>query len=391
MKEIGNRSLATWLIAALLLVGCQIAPLSPVGGPSPQTTDAAIAEPTAKLVKDIGYVEEEVLLKTNNLVLAGTLTLPAAPGPHPGMLLLTGSGPQNRDNGAPELPDYHPYQTLVKVLAENGIATLRCDDRGVGGSTGDMDTVMVADLIADGEAALDYLRTRPELDPAQLGVLGHSQGGVIGVMLAAQRTDITFVVTMASPVLNGYATVKDSLNHLAETMGVPEEIARAVAEQELTAMDLALAEEWDTLDAHLRQVIFASFQELPQAQRDTISDLDALIDGQVTLALANYQSDQFRDEMLLDPAIAWEQVDVPVLALYAEHETTIFAETHAPVLSKLLAGNPDLTIETVMGVNHLFLEAETGNPQMWTTLPQEIPERVFTRIANWLNAHVNSS
>lgn len=390
LRKITHSLIPMWLAALLLLTSCQIAPLTPTAGTLP--SNAAPATPDDSVSDNAGqdFVQEEVTFESGDVTLAGTLTLPAESGPHPAAVLLTGSGPQNRDNGAPDLPDYQPYRQLAAELARRGIATLRYDDRGVGGSTGEAGTALASQLLDDAAAALAYLQTRPEIDPAQIGMLGHSQGGIIAAMLAAQQPELAFVVALATPALSGYETVKDSLNRLTESMDIPADMARQAAQRELAAMDLALAEEWDALEAHLTEAILAPLQDLTEEQRAAVGDLDALVEEQVARALETYQSARFRDEMRLDPASFWSQVDVPVLALYAEHEASVFAETHAPVLAELLDDNPDVTISTVPGVNHLFMEADTGNPQEWPNLPQAVPERVLTRIGEWLTARVDA-
>lgn len=382
--------LLTGLVLAMLAAGCQIAPIEPPQSPLP--TAQTLATPGSPAA-----TAEEVRFASGDLALAGTLLLPPGPGPHPAVLFLTGSGPQDRDNAMLELlPGYQPYGQFAEALAQQGIASLRFDDRGVGGSEGEMAAAVSSELLADADAALGYLRSRDEIDPERIGVLGHSQGGVIAAMLAAAHPEIEFVIALATPALDGYETVKDSLSRLAETTGLPAEQVEPAAERELRSMDLALAQEWDALEAHLRASILENLEQIPEDQRDALGNLDDFVDTHVDGALQTYRSERFRDEITLDPAPAWEQVDASVLALYAAHETTVFAEAHAPALAAHIASLPDMTIATLPGVNHLFLEAGDGNLQRFLQEAAQgadenmtrVPDRVVDRIVDWVQARV---
>ena len=166
-----------------------------------------LARPQEQAAEPPPYVEEEVTFGHDDVTLAGTLSLPEGDGPFPAVILFNGSGQQNRDSELPFVPGYKPFRVIADHLARNGIAVLRYDDRGVGGSTGDLDNVTTADFADDGEAALDYLLSRTEIDPAQIGLLGHSEGGIIAPMLAARRPDVAFAISMAGNAVSGYDTV----------------------------------------------------------------------------------------------------------------------------------------------------------------------------------------
>lgn len=375
---------AVWLLV-FTLGGCTFTPLTPpAANTSSPLTDPSSAHTGARTPEI-----EEVYVAHDDVRLAGTLTLPAGTGPFPAVLMLTGSGPQDRNNGSPELPGYAPYAQFAAALAKAGIASLRLDDRGVGGSTGDVTVATADELLLDADAAFAFLQNRPAIDPARIAVLGHSEGATVAAMLAARRHDVHAVVALAGPTLSGYDTVKASLARLPAITGRPAEEVAPMAAQELEAMDLALAEDWAALEVHLRSIMEAQFATFSDEQLATLGDVDALLGQLVADAMARYRNPRFRYDMLHDPAEAWSQVDVPVLALFAQHETTVFADVHRPALADALAQNDDVTIDTIPGVNHLFMAAETGDPRQWSTLEPNVLPRVVAPVMAWLDTQLN--
>lgn len=390
---------AVWLLV-LTLSGCTFTPLtppavspsSPLAVPSPAHTDAQ-TPPIETVQIETVQIEtvqiEEVRVTHDDVRLTGTLTLPGGAGPFPAVLMLTGSGPQDRNNGSPELPGYAPYAQFAAAFAKSGIASLRLDDRGVGGSTGDTTVATADELLLDADAAFTFLQNRPAIDPARIAVLGHSEGATVAAMLAARRPDVHAVVALAGPALSGYDTVKASLARLPAITGRPEAEVAPMAAQELKAMDLALAEDWEALEAHLRSIMEAQFATFSDEQRATLGDVDALLDQLVADAMARYRNPRFRYDMQHNPAAAWSQVNAPVLALFAQHETTVFADVHRPALADALAHNENVTLDVVPGVNHLFLAADTGDPRAWSTLEPDVPPSVVARVVVWLETQLN--
>lgn len=329
---------------------------------------------------------EEITFQSGALRLPGTLTLPSGDGPHPALITVTGSGADNRDNGAITLPNYHPYRQLANRLQTRGMAVLRYEDRRMVDPTGAGADATAADLLRDAAAAVAYLQSRADIDPDRIGVLGHGMGATVAAMLVAERPDeIAFIVALAAPALAGVQTSQAALVHLPDVMEISAEMAAQMVERESHLLQLVLAEDWEAVEAYLRQIIAEQLHTLPQEQVADV-DLDSLIDQQVALSLQKYQSRRFHFEMTYDPAEAWTKITAPVLLLFAEHGTTIFAEDHQPIFEEMLAEaeNDDVTIGIVDGVNHLFLDAETGNPLLWPTQDQMVPIRVIAAIVDWI-------
>ena len=149
-------------------------------------------------------VSEQVEFINGEVTLAGTLTLPADDGLHPAVILISGSGPQDRDGAMPPIPAYTPFAAIADRLAQQGIAVLRYDDRGVGESSGEYIQADEEDFVEDAEAALEYLTSRKDIDSSRIGLIGHSEGGMIAAIVAGKRPGVGFVVSLAGPAVKGH-------------------------------------------------------------------------------------------------------------------------------------------------------------------------------------------
>src|SRR5271165_695440 len=192
-------------------------------------------------VKPYPYYEEDVSYenKVQNVTLAATLTIPQGKGPFPGVVLITGSGPQDRDE---TLLGHKPFLVLSDYLTRHGIAVLRADDRGVGKSTGNFSTATTADFATDTEAGVAYLKTRPEIDPHKIGLIGHSEGGVIAPMVAARNPDVAFIVMMAGSGVRGDDLLVAQGQAIDEASGTSHEAATKASAKERELLTLVETE-----------------------------------------------------------------------------------------------------------------------------------------------------
>ena len=189
--------------------------------------------------------EVEVTSSHRGTTLAVTLSLPAGPGPHPAVVLITGSGPQNRDEEIEGIPGYAPFRWIAEYLSARGIAVLRYDDRGVGQSGGDFATATSADFADDAEAAFNYLRDRPEIAPARIGILGHSEGAMVAAKAAVRQPEVAFVVSLAGTAVTGYETIVRQVELILLAAGQSPDEAAAAAAQQRVILDLAVAGDWE--------------------------------------------------------------------------------------------------------------------------------------------------
>ncbi len=353
---------------------------------APYTPDATEAEAEA-----LPYVTEEVTFENTAdasgepITLAGTLSLPEGDGPFPAVILISGSGAQDRDESLLPIAEIKPFALIADYLTRQGIAVLRYDDRGVGGSGGDPTTANSADLATDAEAALDYLLTRPEIDPAKIGLLGHSEGGLIAPMIAARRADVAFIVSLAGPAVNGLdLLIRQNERLMAASGATQEQIDTQVANVQEWAL-LTAAEDWEGLEASMIEDAIAQIEALPEEQRAGITDPAAY-----AADLAAQQMPQFQNWLryffAYDPRGDWEQLSVPALALFGDNDVQVDADQNATALQTIVdeAGLEDVTIVRFPTANHLFQDAITGGVEEYGTLPQEFIPDLLPTISEWI-------
>lgn len=346
--------------------------------------------PYVPTVEDVPYVVEEVTFVNGDITLAGTLTLPDAAGPHPIVILVTGSGPQDRDESLAPVADIKPFALIADHLTRNGIAVLRYDDRGVGESTGDVDGT-IADYATDTTAAIDYLLTRPEIDPDQIGILGHSQGGIIAAALGAHNPHVAFVIGMAGPAVNGRDLLMVQNERLLLAEGATEE---QVADQLAFVTEFFDLLESGADEATIMQLVAdhtrAQIEAMTEDQQEALGDVESYIQKSTDAFIGQFRSKWFLSAMQSDPGPDWAQVKVPVLALFGELDVQVDATQNATALEEILttAGHPDFTIVTLPDANHVFQAAQTGAISEYRLLEQEFTPDFLPTMTDWLLAHV---
>ncbi|TVQ28080.1 MAG: alpha/beta fold hydrolase [Spirochaetaceae bacterium] len=336
---------------------------------------------------DALHIRHDVTFHSGSIFLAGTLTLPDGAGPHPAVILISGSGAQDRDGRNPALPNYRPMRWIADHLAAHGVATLRFDERGFAQSGGDHLTATTADFADDNEAALRYLLERPEIDPARIGLLGHSEGGVIAAMVAARNADVDFVITMAGSALPYSQIVVRQVELIAKASGLPADEVALMRERQIQAMSYAQAREWEKVREIVRQSTLEQIARLPKEQTDALGDPYELATRQADAEIAGMQTPWMQFFMSYDPRPDWERITVPVLAVFGGLDTQVDAAQNRPALDAALrrAGNRDVTFATVDGANHLFQEAQTGSPQEYAVLGPGLHDEFLSIVTGWIS------
>jgi hypothetical protein len=330
------------------------------------------------------YREEEVTFQNGDITLAGTLTLPPGVGPHPAVVLITGSGPQNRDE---ELFGFKIFGVIADHFSRRGIAVLRYDDRGVGDSTGEVEQATSQDFALDVVAAVELLQARHDINGSQIGLLGHSEGGIVAPLAAVESDDVLFIILMASTGVPGHQILQAQLELISPTEGLSEaEIAERSEIQERSFQAVRTGEGFAELETDLRRQILKSLENLPEEERQAITGVDQLVEDRVQLSLQALQTPWFKFFLDYDPAATLEQVTVPVLAVFGELDLQVAAEINRPAIKQALeiAGNQDVTSVTLPGANHLFQEAESGSPGEYATLDKEFVPGFLDLMTNWV-------
>jgi pimeloyl-ACP methyl ester carboxylesterase len=349
-----------------------------------------IAAPEATETAEQSFSSEEVTFAggAEDVTLAGTLTLPEGPGPYPALVLVSGSGPQDRDETIAGTA-MKPFLLLADQLTPAGVAVLRYDDRGVGASTGDFNSALTSDFTADAAAALAYLATRDDIDPDQIGVLGHSEGGLVASQLGAQGL-ADFIISLAGPGVNGVELLLQQNRRLYESEGATEAQTAMQVEMLETVFPLVIAGDLDAAVDVVREAsleAYATFDAATQAQFGGAEQYAELAAQQV---MAQLSSPWFVSFLASDPAPDWAQTTVPVLAIFGGLDVQVDAEQNAPAMEVALAeaGNEDVTIVVLPDANHLFQSAVSGGVSEYSTLPAEFTPDLIPTILNWLAERV---
>jgi pimeloyl-ACP methyl ester carboxylesterase len=333
------------------------------------------------------YHQREVTYtnSADKIQLAGTLTIPSGKGPHPAVILVPGSGPVDRN--ATMLPGHKPFLVIADYLARHGIAALRVDDRGVGGTTGNyLDSngeTFANDLIA----GLNFLKKQSEIDKGRIGLVGHSQGAMLAPMVAARSSDVAFLIMLATPIFPDRINSRLRLTASLRAKGTTEEeINRQLAHTESFQARVIEGANDDALRPLMRELIKASY---PSAAPPSDQELDSIVEQQ----LPRLKSYYVRFFMQFDPRVELRRVRVPVLAINGSLDQVALATENLSEIHKILreAGNRDTTVIELYGVNHLMQTATTGEPQEMMKLEETLSPKALEIMTAWLRTRVRLS
>jgi len=325
--------------------------------------------------KPYGYIVQEITYdnpQAEGVKLAGTLTLPEGDGPFPAAILISGSGPQDRNE---TVFGHQPFLVLADYLTKQGIAVLRYDDRGVAKSTGDYSNATSADFATDANAAFAYLIGRDDIDHNAIGFIGHSEGGLIAPIAMKTNPDVAFMVMLAGPGTSSQQIVKSQNRLIGLSQGKSEE-------------EIAKAE---TINTRIIQAIVnsASAQEAEDQIR-TILTPQALEDlgmkeSQIDMVIARNNSPWIRYFLTYDPADYLPAITCPILALNGQLDTQVPAQENLDGLRTLLKDHPDATMIQLEGLNHLFQHATTGALGEYNDIEETFSPEAMDIMAVWIN------
>jgi hypothetical protein len=323
--------------------------------------------------------------------LAGTLTVPRGDGPHPGVILVSGSGPQDRDE---TLLGHKPFAVLADHLTRAGIAVLRYDDRGVAASGGVFATATSDDLARDAEAALSWLASRPEVDGDRVGIVGHSEGGLIAPLVASRSELPAFLVLLAGPGMSGAEIILDQTAAGARVQGVDEAYIEESLAVTRALFEIAAREpDAEAAAAEMAALLRARMADVAAETRAMAGIQEGGEEAWIASQVERVNTPWFRYFLGYDPVPALEAVRVPVLAVNGELDVQVTPEANLAAIAAALerAGNPDVTVRELPGLNHLFQEAETGSPAEYAAIDQTMSPRLLELVADWIVARVGGA
>lgn len=340
-------------------------------------------------VKPYPYGEEEVVYENEEagVKLAGTLTIPESEGPFPAVILISGSGQQNRDE---EILGHRPFLVLSDYLTRRGIAVLRVDDRGVGGSTGNFSEATSEDFAGDVLAGIDYLKSHKEIDPTRIGLIGHSEGGLIAPIVAVESPDVAFIVLMAGPGITGEEILYLQSNLIFRAEGIDNEtIARNNALMK-SIYSVIKEEQNDTIAAEkLQKLLMDEVANMSEEEKKSSGYSEDALEAQVNAQVQNLISPWMRFFLTYDPAPTLMEVKCPVLAINGEKDLQVPPKENLQAIEEALksGGNKDYTVKELPGLNHLFQTAETGSPSEYAKINETISPVALELIGDWISEH----
>ncbi len=321
------------------------------------------------------YNEEDVtfLNEESNIELAGTLTWPADEQPCPAAILIPGVGAHDRDYF---ILGHRPFLVLSDYLTRRGIAVLRFDERGVGASKGDRSQATSEDYARDVIAGVDFLKTRKEINPHLIGLIGHSEGGTIAALAAAGSSDVAYIVMMGSPGLPGVEYNYQYEESMGRALGLSEEAIAAKRAFQERALNVVLHEkDYAVAEEKLRRIYEEFDPHIPETQKK--------------VAVKRLLSPWFRFNVTHDPGDTLRALKCPVLAITGEKDVHVPPDGNIEAIRHALeaGGNRDYIVEELPGLNHFLQTAETGAPLEYGKIEQTISPIVLELVGVWIMGH----
>ncbi len=311
----------------------------------------------------------------SKISLAGTLTLPKGPGPFPAMILIAGSGPHDRDE---ELASHRPFLIIADYLTRKGYAVLRYDKRGIGGSTGSVDNSTTLDFAGDTLAAINYLKSRKEIEVKKIGLLGHSEGAMIAPYVANRSPDVAWLVLLAPPATRGEETLINQSSLIGQVGGLTQSQLLASLTFDREAYELVRTEKDPAaIEARLKVLLKESGLDaaMPPAALET--------------QLRMLSSPWFHFFLDYDPEPVLKELKTPTLALYGQKDLQVPPKFNMAPFKKALqeAGNKDFEVRELPELNHLFQHAYSGSPAEYAAIEETFSPEALQILSEWVVRH----
>ena len=326
------------------------------------------------------YDIEEVSFgnKSDDITLMGTLTKPKGKGKFPTVVLITGSGPHTRDH---EILGHKPFWVMADYLSKNGIVVLRYDKRGIGESTGDFNRSTTFDLKNDVSSAIEFLKNHPSVDLNNIGVIGHSEGGLISWMLGSEEGNLSFLISLAGPVIPINEMMAKQTEELARVAGLPESVVNSETKKNKqvyqAVIDSQTDDEWK---AALEPIFEANLKEMsiPENMRSNqMTSLRDAYESQLTPWMVNF--------LKMNPEIYINEIDIPVFAAFGTKDLQVDAAQNGNRLTELFENKSELlTLKVYDNLNHIFQTAQTGGIDEYGKIEETFNEKVLADIVGFI-------
>ena len=336
------------------------------------------------------YKSEDIIYKKDSLQYGATITIPQGNGPFPAVLLITGSGQQDRDE---TIFNHKPFAVIADALTRDGFVVLRVDDRGVDSSTGNFATSTTADFANDVNASFDYLKTRPEVNKKKMGLLGHSEGAMIAPIVASQRSDINFIVLLAAPGVKTIDLMAEQNAAVLKSRGVTAPVAdsfKTIYKQVITA--IISAPDTATARQNALQAVNTWYAKTDSLTLHALGFINpATKDEYVKSTIAACSTPWYKYFLQIDPQPYLTKLKkVKVLALNGSRDIQVVAQQNLPAVNEALKEGKTKTFETkeIAGLNHLFQTCTKCTIEEYGELDETFAPIALQTITGWLNNNV---
>ena len=333
-------------------------------------------------VKPYPYNDEEVVFenKIDSIKLGGSFTFPKEGNNFPVVVLITGSGWEDRDE---TIFNHKPFLVIADYLTRKGFAVLRFDDRGGGASTGNVKEATSLDFVKDVKAAVDYLKTRKEVNQNKIGLIGHSEGGMIAPIVATERKDIAFIILLAGPGLTGEEILIRQTELISKAEGIPDqEIEKNLKLSKSIYSEIRESKDSDEANERVTKLLEKYVETLSDSEKTELGDAKAFIERQSKAVTSPW----FTYFLKYDPVPVLEKVKCPLLALNGEKDLQVPAKEDLAAIEKALkkGKNKNYKTQLLPGLNHLFQTAKTGSPNEYGKIEETFSPIALQAIGDWL-------
>lgn len=336
------------------------------------------------------YESEDVSFTNadKSITYGGTITIPRTPGAKPALLMITGSGAQNRDE---EIAGHKPFAVIADYLTNKGYIVLRVDDRGVGKTTGSRKNATSADYAKDANAAIDYLKSRKEVNPKKIGMMGHSEGGLIAPMVATSRNDIDFIILEAGPGVKIYELMEDQSASTMESQGMPPGII-ADYRKLYRGLEQSIITGTSETDARnkMNEVMKAWLKVAKPGSIEIVGTTDTARAAFIEEFVEIYNSKWYRYFLKYDPQPTLQKLNCKVLAINGSRDIQVLPKSNLDGIRQSLAKSKSKKYDVVEieGLNHLFQECDQCTVAEYGTLDQTFSPKALKVVGDWLDKNV---
>lgn len=328
------------------------------------------------------YTIEEVKYenKKAKINLGGTLTIPEGEGKHPVVILISGSGPQDRDESVLK---HKPFWVLADYFTRNGFAVLRFDDRGVGESEGDFAKSTSVDFATDVEAGINFLKKHNRINTKKIGLAGHSEGGMIAPMVASKNKDVAFIVLLAGPGVPGSELLLRQGYDMMKQGDLGEDEIKATQKITRKLYDAIIKDKKDEMSiGDLEKVIKGDVEMLSKETRQAVG----LAEGNIRQTITTLQSPWMRYFIRHQPEDYLKKVKCPVLAINGENDLQVAAKPNLEAIETILKKAKNQNVKTVAlpKLNHLFQTSETGAVDEYVTIEETFSPAAMKLVLDWM-------